>query len=177
MRVAEILALLPEAEPVIAQYGLHCFHCSANALETLEEGCRTHGFTDEDIADLVTDLNGLLKSRPARPPTLTVTLPAARALRTIAEQEGRAGQDLEVCVDDTGGFCMEFRAGVPTDYRVFFHADLPLVCLFASALTLQRIGGATIDFRDGRFKLDLPEDQQTKGCACGSGGVLLNNET
>lgn len=169
MRVAEILALLPEAEPVLAQYGLHCFHCSANVYETLDEGCKTHGFTDEDIGDLVTDLNELLESRPARPQTLTLTLPAAQALVGIAKGEGKEGQGLEVGVDEGGGFCMEFREKPAEGDRTFFHADAPAMQIFASALTLQRIGGATIDFRDGRFKLDLPEDAQKKGCACGKG--------
>ena len=32
--------------------------------------------------------------------------------------------------------------------------------MFASPLALQRVGGGTIDMRDGRFKLDLPEEQK-----------------
>ncbi len=169
MRVAEILSLLPEAEPVIAQYGLHCFHCSANAYEALDEGCRTHGFTEEDIDDLVTDLNELLKNRPERPQMLTITLPAAEQLRGIAEQEGKAGQGLLVGVDENGGFCMEFQEKASPDVRVFFHIDAPDMQIYATLLTLQRIGGATIDFREGRFKLDLPEDSMKKECACGKG--------
>lgn len=166
MRVAEILALLPEAEPLIAQYGLHCFHCSANAYETLDEGCRTHGFTEEDIGDLVADLNELLIHRPERPQTLMVTLPAAEQLRTIATQEGKTGQGLLVGVDEAGGFCMEFVERASPDVRVFFHADAPDVQIYATSLTLQRIGGAVIDFREGRFKLDLPEDAISPGCSC-----------
>lgn len=167
MRVAEILALLPEAESVIAQYGLHCFHCSANAYEALDEGCRTHGFTEEDIDDLVADLNELLRNRPARPQTLIITLPAAEALLGIAKGEGKEGQGLEVGVDEGGGFCMEFCAKPGKDDRVFSHPDAPAMQIFASNLTLGRIGGATIDFREGRFKLDMPEDQTAHACTCG----------
>ncbi len=166
MRVAEILVMLPEAEPVIAQYGLHCFNCSANAYETLDEGCRTHGFTEVDIDDLVTDLNELLAQRPERPQTLTVTLLAAEQLHQIAKQEDKRDQGLLVGVDEFGGFCMEFQEKPAEDTKVFFHADLPSMRLFATILTLQRIGGATIDFREGRFKLDLPEDAKAGACGC-----------
>lgn len=169
MRVAEILALLPESESLLARYGLSCFHCSSNAFETLEEGCYSHGFTDEDLGDLVTDLNELLKDRPERPQTLTVTLPAAHALLAIAKSEGKAGQSLLVGVDEAGGFCMEFQKKSPAGTKVFFHADAPAMKLYATPLTLQRIGGATIDFRDGRFKLDLADAKAACGCGdqCG----------
>lgn len=170
MRVIEILSLLPEAEPVLAQYGLHCFHCSANVAETLEEGCASHGFTTEDIDDLVTDLNELLGSRPDRPEFLTVTLPAAENLSSIAAAEGKADYVLVVGVDELGGFCMEFSPEPPPSALSFFHPDLPAMKLFATTLTLSRIGGATIDYREGRFKLDLPEaDVATEKCACGKG--------
>lgn len=168
MRVAEILALLPESESLLARYGLSCFHCSSNALETLDEGCRSHGFTDEDIGDLVTDLNELMKDRPERPQTLTVTLPAARALLDIAETEKKMGQSLLVGVDEAGGFCMEFQKKPAAKTKVFFHAEAPGMKLYATSLTLQRIGGATIDFREGRFKLDL-ENAAKAGCGSGKG--------
>lgn len=169
MRVSDVLALLPTAEPLLARYGLSCFHCSANTLENLEDGCRSHGFTDEDVGDLLTDLNELLRTAPKRPQTLTLMLEAAKNLRAIAEQEGKLGHVLEVGVDEGGGFCMEFREKPATEDQIFFHPDLPDMRLSASALTLSRIGGSTIDFRDGRFKLDLPQDMQHTGCACGKG--------
>ena len=165
MRVSEILALLPESETLLARYGLSCFHCASNVSETLDEGCRSHGFTDEDIGDLVTDLNELLNDRPERPQTLTITLPAARALLDIAEREKKEGQSLLVGVDEAGGFCMEFQKKAPAGTKTFFHADAPQMKLFATVLTLQRIGGATIDFREGRFKLDMEHASAGK-CGC-----------
>lgn len=164
MRVSEIVTLCPEAEGVLAEYGLHCFHCSANTLETLEEGCRGHGFGTEEIAELVDDLNGMIAAMPARPMTLTVTKAAALGIREIAEKEGRSGEGLAVIVDGQGGFCMEFRKDAENDERAFGNPEIPNVRIFASTLTLKRIGGATIDMREGRFKLDLEEEGT--GAAC-----------
>src|SRR5438105_3122624 len=67
MRVAEILALLPDSEQLLAQHGLSCFNCSANAIENLEEGWRSHGYSDEELGDLVNDLNEMLQDRPVLP--------------------------------------------------------------------------------------------------------------
>ena len=68
-------------------------------------------------------------------------------------------------------FCMELQEKAASDEQTFTHADVADIAIFASPMTLAGIGGATIDFREGRFKLDLPEDALAKGCACKEGGV------
>lgn len=162
MRVADISALLPDSVQVLAEYGIHCAGCSMNGLESLAEGCRLHGFDDADIADLVSDLNDLLRAAPDRPATLTITREAAKALEKVMKQEGHIGDGFLVTLDGNGGFCMEFRTQPQAGEKTFSHREAPSVRIFASPLTLTRIGGSTIDFREERFKLDLPED----GC-CG----------
>ena len=169
MPVSEIIAILPEAGNLLAQYGLHCFSCSQNALETLEEGCNSHGFAGEEIDDLVTDLNELLQNRPSRPQQLTLTKEAALMLKEILTNDGKTGYVLSVGVDEGGGFCMDVLKSPDKDDLTFTHGDVHDVRLAASSLTLSRIGGATVDFREGRFKLDLPEDLQAPKCGCGGG--------
>lgn len=169
MRVLDILTILPEAGPLIARYGLSCFGCSANAVETLEEGCRSHGMKDDVLQDLVTDLNELLARRPKRPRSLEITETAAITLKTMLEQEGKNGYVLCVGPDARGGFSMDLKEDHAPDDAVFSHPQVPEVRIAAADLTLARIGGAVIDVRDGRFKLDLPED--TAGCACKNGGT------
>jgi len=165
MRVSDILTLLPDAGPIVAEYGLHCFSCEANAYETLDEGCKTHGFRDTEIDDLVTDLNELLSNRASRPQVLTVTNDAADALLSVLQSEGKPDWGLSVGLDEGGGFCMEFAKDAAKEDKTFEKNGLRI---FASTITLGSIGGATIDFREGRFKLDLPEDSK-KTCACGKG--------
>ncbi len=169
--IADIVALCPQAQSVLGEYGLQCVGCAGSAYETLEQGCLGHGFADDEIEALLEDLNEVLRKMPERPEMIVVTLPAAKAIENIAKSEGREGEGLVVTLDGSGGFCMEFRKDPARNERVFFHAEEPSVRLFASALTLRRIGGATVDFRDGRFKLDLPEDAHLPAaCGCKDGG-------
>ncbi len=167
MLVREIVTLCPQAADIMAEYGMHCFSCALGGSETLEEGGRIHGFEDEVIDALLEDINEALVNAPARPQTLTVTQSAAQGIRTIAEGEKKIGQGLAVIVDESGGFCMEFRPEAEKGDLIFFNEAEPDVKIFASTLTLSRIGGATIDMADGRFKLDLPESKS--GCCGGSG--------
>jgi hybrid cluster-associated redox disulfide protein len=173
MPIAEIVTLCPEAKSVLAEYGLHCFSCAASEFETLEEGCLGHGYEAEDVDELVDDLNAMIERMPARPQLLTLTVSAAQAIRKVAEDDEDAKKEmrdgnvgLAVIAEAGGGFCMEFRAAAQDGEEQFGNAEEPSVKLFASVLTLKRIGGGTIDFRDGRFKLDLPEDAKA-GCDCG----------
>ncbi len=166
MTVSEIISLYPQVKDILAEYGLHCFGCAFNALETLEEGCKGHGFDDSDIENLVTDVNDAIAALPPREQILTLTEAAAKAIGDIAKTENRLGQGLAVISEGNGGFCMEFRETKLADERTFSNAAVPEVCIYASEMTLSHIGGSTIDFRDGRFKLDL-EAAATSGCACG----------
>jgi hybrid cluster-associated redox disulfide protein len=159
MRVADVLALLPDAETLLTEYGIRCAGCSIGGVESLEEGCRLHGFEDSDIRELVEDLNTLLEREPARPQTLTLTLSAAKAIKEIMKAEGRTDEALLVTSDGAGSFCLEFQKEPGAGIRTFTHKDEPAVRIVASPLTLRRLGGSTIDYREKRFKLDLPEEK------------------
>jgi hybrid cluster-associated redox disulfide protein len=169
MRVQDILTLLPHAAPLLAEYGLHCVGCAGSEFETLEEGYRTHGFTEDKLDDLVTDLNALFLRQPERPKTIDVTEAAAHALHAILETENQLDHILVVSLDDSGGFCLEVMPDVADDHVLFGHVAVPTLQLAASPTTLTRVGGSTIDHREGRFKLDLPSTAK-KGCACKGGG-------
>lgn len=163
MNVMEIIALHSGAADVLSTYGLHCVGCAFNQLDSLEDGARSHGMTDDDIALMVNDLNDLLSGAVPPPATLTITTPAAKALAAMAAKEGKSGHGLRVATDEQGAFCMEFERTAKHDDVLFKNAEVPELTFFASPATLWRIGGSTIDYREGRFKLDLP----AKACACG----------
>lgn len=163
MRVGEIVALLPEAESLLARYGLHCSGCAMGGMETLEDGCKIHGFSQEDTEDLLTDLHTLLQSQSHLPHKLTITEDAAHALGKILEENGKFGYYLCVGFDDGGKFFLEFSRKLPPNTVVFFHRSVPSVRVFALPPTLRRIGGATVDYREGRFKLDFPESLLSRG--------------
>lgn len=162
MRVADILSIVPEAEQLLAQYGLHCNGCSIGGVEILEDAAGMHGMKEEDLNDLLTDLHILLSRRPARPRSLTITDAAAEALQKILEAEKKLGWILQVGLDAVGGFNLEIIEHAPEEETTF---QKDALLFSASDLTLAAIGGSTIDYREERFKLDLPQSG-AQGCAC-----------
>ena len=157
--VSEIVTQYPQATEVMAEYGLHCFGCAASGIETLGEGCQGHGFSEEDIENLVEDINHVIVSTPAKEQVLFVSKDAALAIADISKKEKIEGQGLSVRANEDGSFFMEFRKEIEEGEKEFYHEEVPSVKVWASILTLQRIGGATIDFVEGRFKLDMQEGE------------------
>ena len=51
------LATNREAAEILLDKGLHCLGCHAAHFESLEEGCKGHGMSDEEIEDLIKKLN------------------------------------------------------------------------------------------------------------------------
>lgn len=169
MLVSEIIGFLPEAGPLLGEYGLHCFSCTHNTRETLADGCASHGFDADEVSALVRELNILHAERPPRPQILTITLEAARGLQQVMAAEGKSDHVLFVSLDEGGSFCLEFAPTTPAGAKIFTHREVPEVIVAALTETLDRIGGATIDHRDGRFKLDLPEAAARPACGCSGG--------
>ncbi len=165
MTVREIMTLVPSAADIMIEYGLHCFSCSVGGIETLSEGCQMHGFDADTIEALVEDINNALGQAPKRPQEITITVDAAKGIRDIASVENKDNQILVVTLDEHGGFCLEFQEKPLLGDKEFTNPEVSDVRIFASVLTLSRIGGATIDMREGRFTLDLPEED---GCCNGS---------
>ncbi len=171
MRVAEITALVPGAADVMSEYGLHCFSCALGGQETLAEAAVLHGFSEEQLTELIDDLEQVRMHQPTRPTTLIITPAAARGFLDIAKSEGGTEHMLRVIVDERGGFCLEFTASTNDDDATFACAEVPELTVCADPLTLGRIGGSTIDLRDGMFKLDIPEESQAccnpaSPCSC-----------
>jgi hybrid cluster-associated redox disulfide protein len=48
-KLSEILQKKPEATGILFEAGLSCVGCPMAIQETLEEGCKAHGFSDKEI--------------------------------------------------------------------------------------------------------------------------------
>lgn len=56
-KFSEILENMEDAAEILFRSGLHCVGCPMTAQETLEDGCKGHGFSDKQIEELIKKLN------------------------------------------------------------------------------------------------------------------------
>jgi len=57
MSIGDIVAKNPKAEEIMFKQGMHCVGCGMVAYESLEQGCKVHGMSDEDIDKMVDEMN------------------------------------------------------------------------------------------------------------------------
>lgn len=55
-----LVAKYPDVAEVLLDYGLHCVGCIANSFDTLEAGASIHGYSSEEIDELVTRVNEVI---------------------------------------------------------------------------------------------------------------------
>ena len=57
MSIGEIIQIFPDSVEIMMSHGLHCVGCHVASWESLEEGCRGHGMSDDKIEHLVNEIN------------------------------------------------------------------------------------------------------------------------
>lgn len=55
--IGEAIRLCPKATEILTQEGMHCPACPMVAMETLEEGLKAHGKSDEEIEEIIKKIN------------------------------------------------------------------------------------------------------------------------
>ena len=55
--IGEIVEKHPEVVDTLMSFGVHCVGCHVSPFESLEDGFRGHGMSDEDVEVAVTKLN------------------------------------------------------------------------------------------------------------------------
>ena len=171
MLVGDIVALLPDSAEIITSYGLHCIGCHYNAFETLEQGLLGHGYSEDDLKNLIRDLNEFAEksskspkpiSKAAENMKLSLTKKALQKVEEIQKQEGKEGQVLRIevkIVQQAFKYSMNFvsHSEVLPEEKVF-NFDTVSVC--ASKRDYKKLKNLEIDYleEDNRagFKMRNP---------------------
>ncbi len=172
MTIEEILSSFPDKSQKLAQEitnaGLHCVGCQAATWETLEAGMLGHGFSEDEIDNLVVRLNSVLKEKVALD-TITLTKRAAEKYKQILSEEGKAGWGLRFGDKAAGcsGFeyVLDYSEKAKPDDQIFASNGVEV---HVNRQMVSRLIGSEIDFVDGLngsgFKVSNPNAKGSCGC-------------
>ena len=63
MKIGEAVSKHPEIAEILMKSGMHCIGCHVAQFESIEEGCKAHGMTDEKIDELMKEINKAIKKK------------------------------------------------------------------------------------------------------------------
>ena len=182
MLIAEILAENPAKAQLLSEmmidFGIHCVGCGAAAFETLEQGVLGHGFSEEDLKNLVKQINEVLEknSKSEGEPkniknfSLKFTKTAIEKIKQILKQEKKEGGILRISVLSGGCSGLVYNLEIinkpiKSDLN-FKKSDINIA---VAKDGIEMLDGIEIDFVDNLnesgFKFNNPNAE--KSCGCG----------
>jgi len=178
MPIAEILDSFPDKAMLISEilldFGIHCVGCGASSFETLEEGVLGHGYSEEELDKLVSDLNEAISKETKvieiKDFSLTLTQNAIKKLKEIMKSEGKESSYLRASVLSGGcsGYTYDLEL-VDNKAKGDIQIDQDGVSILVSNESAEYLSGTKIDFIDtlneSGFKFLNPN--ATKECGCG----------
>ena len=170
MTIGDVVAKYPSVIEPLQSAGVHCVGCHVSYHETLEQGFKGHGMSDEEVDMVISKLNLAVEySKLDDGKDFIVTSKAAEKLKEVLKENNKEGSGLRVEV--VPGGCSGFQYGLELDDST---TDLDLVLLdkgikiIVSKENMQFLKGAKLDYVDslqgGGFKISNTNANSSCGC-------------
>ena len=170
MTIGDVVAKYPACIEPLQSAGVHCVGCHVSYHETLEQGFKGHGMSDEEVDMVISKLNAAVEeSKLEQGKDFIVTNKAAEKLKEILKENKKEGSGLRVEI--VPGGCSGFQYGLELDDNT---TDLDLVLeekdvkIIISKDNMQFLKGAKLDYVDslqgGGFKISNPSAKSSCGC-------------
>ena len=170
MTIGDVVAKYPAVIEPLQAAGVHCVGCHVSYSETLEQGFKGHGMSDEEVDIVITNLNTAVEeSKMDDGKEFIVTNKAAEKLKEVLKENNKEGSGLRVEIIPGG--CSGFQYGLELDDNT---TDLDLtfeekgVKIIVSKENMQFLKGVKLDYVDslqgGGFKISNPNAHSSCGC-------------
>ena len=167
--IGEIVEKYPAAvEPLMAA-GVHCVGCHVSPYETLEQGLKGHGMSEEAVVAVIQRLNEAVQKKQNGPSSITLTDAAVLKINTLAKEKNAQGLRIAVLPGGCSGFQYEFELE-NTQQSDDILIEERGAKIFVQPSTMDMIKGSQLDYLDtlqgAGFKIQNP--QAKSSCGCGS---------
>jgi len=165
MMIGDAVAKHPAVAEVLTKFGLHCVGCHVNTMESIEEGAKGHGMTDETITQMVEEVNKAISSAGS---DFSMTDTAAAKIKQFVEEKDRKFLRIRVVSGGCSGNMYDFSVTNDRDEgdSSVQHAGAEILI---DAESMKKLSGSQLDYVDGMegagFKIQNPN--ASGGCGCG----------
>ena len=180
MIIGDILAISPgkthKMANILTDFGIHCVGCGAASFETLEEGVLAHGYSEQELNQLVEKLNKVLQE-PTETPSfetkgefrINFTEAAVKKLKEIIKSEAK-GEILRISVLPGGcsGYTYDMEI-IENSIEEDFTLEQNGLTLSIDSESIELLNGTEVEFvdslKESGFKFNNPN--ATRACGCG----------
>ena len=170
MTIGDVVAKYPAVIEPLQEAGVHCVGCHVSYSESLEDGFKGHGMSDEEIDSVIVKLNKAVEEyKGEEGKDFIITNKAAQKLIEVLKENNKEGSGLRVEI--VPGGCSGFQYGLELDDNT---TDLDLVIeekgvkIIISKDNMQFLKGAKLDYVDSLqgagFKISNPNVASSCGC-------------
>ena len=170
MTIGEVVAKHPAVIEPLQAAGVHCVGCHVSYHETLEQGFKGHGMSDEEVEMVIATLNKAVEEgKVDEGKEFTITNKAAEKLKEVLKENSKEGSGLRVEI--VPGGCSGFQYGLELDDNT---TDLDLIFeekgvkIIVTKENMHFLKGAKLDYVDSLqgagFKISNPNAHSSCGC-------------
>ena len=170
MTIGDVVKLYPASIEVLQAAGVHCVGCHVSYSETLEQGFKGHGMSDEQVDEVIEKINKAVEeSKDEAGKSFIVTQKAASKLAEVLKENNLEGSGLRVEI--VPGGCSGFQYSLEIDNNIS-EQDAVIeekgVKIIMSKEYTQMLAGAKLDYAEslqgGGFKISNPNTHSSCGC-------------
>ena len=165
MTIGDVIKEYPETIEIMLSYGLHCVGCSVQYWESIEGGCKTHGFEDEKIDKMVKEMNEVVVVDKGE---FTVSDKAITKLNEMAQKQDKSPVlRINVVSGGCSGFQYHFDFDEIKDNDE--KMDIGGITFVMNKDSKEMLKGSKMEYIDtlneSGFRISNPN--ATESCACG----------
>ena len=170
MTIGDVVKRFPACIETLQEAGVHCVGCHVSYHESLEDGFRGHGMSDEEVDSVVSKMNiAVLESKGEEGKDFIITKKAAQKLIEVLKENNKEGSGLRVEI--VPGGCSGFEYGLELDDssnamdNVIEDKGVKIIIMQDN---MQFLKGAKLDYveslQGGGFKITNPNVKSSCGC-------------
>ena len=170
MTIGDVVKQYPASIEVLQSAGVHCVGCHVSYWETLEQGFKGHGMSDEQVDEVIAKINNAVEdSKGEEGKEFIVTKKASEKLAEVLKENGIENSGLRVEI--VPGGCSGFQYSLEIDDNTTPEDEIieeKGVRIIISKTYMQMLKGAKLDYVDsiqgGGFKITNPNVNSSCGC-------------
>ncbi len=166
MSISEVIEKYPSTIETLLTTGVHCIGCHVSYFETLEQGMKGHGMTDDEIDQVVNEMNKVVEEEKlSNNDEFKITEKAANKIKEVVKNKKA------LRVEVVPGGCAGYMYNITTENKINKEDKIIQdkgVKIILDKESFNLLKGSKLDYvdslQDAGFKIHNPNSKSTCGC-------------